>query len=109
NKMLERKSWASGNTAKKMHANLICLTHNLMVMLEDEIEKGGGISNVSERKRKSEREEKSKESGSDYVATMIQRFTVRSVKFVRWLRNDIYREAGWGDALIRLTKIYATR
>ena len=36
-----------------------------------------------ERKRKSEREEKAKESDSGYVAMMIQRFTVRSVKFVR--------------------------
>jgi len=109
NKLLERKSWASGRTAKKMHANFICLTHNLMMLLEDEIEKDAGITNDQERKRKSEREEKAKESGSGYVATMIQRFTVRSVKFVRWLRNHIYRETGWGDALIRLEKIYATR
>ncbi len=45
NKLLERKSWASGNTAKEMHTNLICLTHNLMLLLEDEIEKDSGITN----------------------------------------------------------------
>jgi len=109
NKMLERKSWASSETAKEMHANFICLTHNLMVLLEDEIEKDDAISNEPERKRKSKREKKAKESGASYVALLLQRFTVRSVKFVRWLRNFIYRETCWGQALARLTKIYAER
>ncbi len=40
---------------------------------------------------------------------MMQRFTVRSVKFVRWVRNFIYGETCWGDALARLTEIYSTR
>ncbi len=109
NKMLERKSWASSKTAKEMHANFTCLTHNLMMLLEDEIEKEDEIGNAPERKRKSERLEEAKESGAGYVATMMQRFTVRSVKFVRWLRNFIYRDAPWGDALARLAKIYSTR
>ena len=109
NKMLERKSWASSKTAKEMHANFTCLTHNLMMLLEDEIEKRDEISNAPERKRKSERLEEAKESGAGYVATMMQRFTVRSVKFVRWLRNFMYSETGWGDALARLAKIYSTR
>jgi hypothetical protein len=108
NKMLERKSWASGDTAKKVHANFICLTHNLMVLLEAEIG-AGGISNSTERERKSEREVEAKKSGAGYVATMMQRFTVRSVKFVRWLRNFTYRDTPWDDALARLAKIYATR
>ena len=109
NKMLERKSWASSETAKEMHANFICLTHNLMVLLEDEIEKDEAISDEPERKRKSEREEEAKESGASYVAILLQRFTVRSAKFVRWLRNFIYRETCWGQALARLAKIYAER
>lgn len=109
NKMLERKSWASSTTAKEMHANFICLTHNLMILLEDRIEKSDEVSNESEIKRKLERKEEAEKSGANHVATMMQRFTVRSVKFVRWLRNFIYRETGWGDALTRLTKIYATR
>lgn len=108
NKMLERKSWASGTTAKEMHANFICLTHNLMVLLEDGIEQAEGISNSTERERKSKREVEAKKSGAGYVATIMQRFTVRSVKFVRWLRNFIYRETCWGDALARLAKIYST-
>jgi hypothetical protein len=109
NKMLERKSWASSKTAKEMHANFTCLTHNLMVLLEDKIEKEDGIDNTPERKRKSKRLAEAKGSGAGYVATVMQRFTVRSVKFVRWLRNFLYRETAWSDALIRLAKIYETR
>ena len=39
------------------------LTHNLMLLLEDEIEKGDGISNIPEKECKSEREEEARESG----------------------------------------------
>ena len=109
NKLLERKSWASGEVAKEVHANFICLTHNLMVLFEDEIEKAERISNTAERKRKSEREGEARKSGAGYVATVMQRITVRSVKFVRWLRNFMYSEDAWGTALASLAKIYATR
>ena len=108
NKMLERKSWASSDTAKTMHANFVCLTHNLMVLLEEEIEKTDATGNVTERKRKSKREEEAKASGAGYVATAVGRFTVRSVKFVRWLRNFLYSEAPWSHAVARLAKAYAT-
>jgi hypothetical protein len=109
NKMLERKSWASSKTAKKMHANFACLTHNLMILLEDDIEKKEGIDNTPERERKAERLKDAKESGAGYVATMMQRFTVRSVKFMRWLETFIYSDAPWGHALTRLAKAYSER
>lgn len=109
NKMLERKSWASSTTAKEMHANFICLTHNLMVLLEEEIETSEGIGNTTEKKRKAERKVEARKFGAGFVATMIQRFTVRSVKFVRWLRNFIYRETRWSTALARLRAIYTIR
>lgn len=109
NKLLERKSWASGDTAKTVHANFICLAHNLMVLLEDKIENEEGISNTAERERKTGREKEAKKSGAGYIATALQRFTVRSVKFVRWLRNFMYSEAPWGFALGRLAKIYSER
>ena len=109
NKMGERKSWASSDAAKEVNANFICLAHNLMVLLEDEIENKEDVNNVAEIKRKSEREAEAKKLGADYVATLMQRFTVRSVKFVRWLQNFMYSETGWGEALARLAKIYAHR
>ena len=84
------------------------LAHNLAVLLEVEILAGDAIDNVPERKRKAKRRAKAEKSGAGYVATALQRFTVRSVKFIRWLRNFVYRETAWGDAVARLREIYAT-
>jgi hypothetical protein len=49
-------------------------------------------------------------SGSriDYVTIAMVRMTVRSIKFVRWLRNFIYRAIPWSSAIERLRRIYAT-
>jgi hypothetical protein len=75
NKMHERKSWASSDAAKEAkeakeaNANFICLAHNLMVLLEAEIENREDVGNVAERKRKSELEAEPKESGAGYVAS----------------------------------------
>ena len=87
NKMRERQSWASSDAAKEANANSICLAHKLMVLLEDGIENKEDVSNAAERKRKSARGAESKRSGAGHVATRMRRFTVRSVKFVRWLQN----------------------
>ena len=108
NKMLERKSWASSDTAKIAHATFICLAHNLMVLLEEEIHTIEGVDNTPERERKKLREQETRKAGGGYVATALQRFTVRSVKFIRWLRNFVYRTVAWPDAIARLRKIYAT-
>ena len=69
--MLERKSWASGETAKTAHATFLCLTHNLMVLLEEEVHTSDGIDNTTERERKKLREEETQEAGGGYVATAI--------------------------------------
>lgn len=107
-KLLERKSWASGDTAKKLHAAFLCLAHNLMVLLETEIRDNEDIDNAVELARKEQRLELALKSGADFVATALQRFTVRSVRFVRWLRNFAYRDAPWSEALSRLRLIYST-
>lgn len=107
-KLGERKSWGSGATSKTCHAEFMCLAHNLMVLLEQEVVAGEDADNLVERRRKKRREEASLDAGGNYVATALQRFTVRALKFVRWLRNHVYREAPWADAIARLKQIYAT-
>ena len=37
NKMEELKSWASSDTAKQAHAMFECLTHNLLLLLEEQM------------------------------------------------------------------------
>lgn len=105
-KLEEKKSWASSETAKTMQAQFLCLVHNLMVLLEEELLTGEGIDNDKERVRKETRKIEALEKGANYIATMLQRFTVRSLKYIRWLRNFIYREVPWSAAVARLRVVY---
>ena len=107
NKMNEKKSWGSGDQSKTAHALFICLAHNLMVLFEAFLKTEEGIENEVEIERKELRKEKSIEQGGNFVATFIQRCTVRSVKFVRWLRTFVYREVPWSEAVARLRNVYA--
>ncbi len=107
-KLKEKKSWGSSPTAKTAQAQFLCLTHNLMVMLERRILVEEDLDNEVERERKAKRKEQAVENGGNYIATALQRFTVRSLKFIRWLRNWGYREAPWSEAIARLREIYAT-
>jgi hypothetical protein len=107
-KLGERKSWGSGATSKTCHAEFLCLAHNLMVLLEGQLVGEEGADNLPERERKARRKGEAEEAGGNYVATALQRFTVRSLKFIRWLRNFVYREAPWREAVARLREIYAT-
>jgi hypothetical protein len=107
-KLYEKKAWGSSRTAKEMQAQFLCLTHNLMVLLERDIESEESITNTPERQRRNERKARAQKHGTNFIGTAIQRFTVRSLKFVRWLRNLTYREAPWAEAIARLRQIYAT-
>ena len=83
NKFQEKKSWASGPIAKTAQAQFLCLTHNLMVLLEEQIRVEENLDNEVERKRKAKRKEKIEENGGNYISTALQRFTVRNMKFIR--------------------------
>lgn len=107
-KLEEKKSWASGATAKTVQAQFLCLAHNLMVLLEDDLLTGEGVDNGKERARKAARKAAALAKGANFVSTLLQRFTVRSVKYIRWLRNFIYRKVPWSQAVARLRAIYLT-
>lgn len=113
NKLLETKAWAKSATAKSNQAQMLCLTHNLLLLLENDIEKNEGIRNEAEWKRKTktleQTEEYLEENGRSlpWIYKAIQRITQRSVKFIRWLRNHIDSEAPWSQAMAALVRIYA--
>lgn len=107
NKLGERKSWSTNPVGKQAQAQALCLAHNLMILMEERLRLEEGVDNKTERKRKKNRKKHSEEKGGNFIALAIQRFTVRSVKFIRWLRNFVYREASWERALGRLRQIYA--
>jgi len=112
NKLSEKKAWATSNTAKKMQAQFVCIAHNLMLILEGCLEKEG-IGNVIENNRRDKRLEKalagSRINSEKLPAFLKQpkRATQRSVKFIRWLRNHLYINATWREALGPLKRIYA--
>jgi transposase len=106
NKLVEKKSWASSETAKTVQAEVLCLTHNLLIKLEELIETEETITNENEEKRKEKRRIEAVEKGSNYINTALRRSTVRSLKFIRWLRNFIYREVRWEHAIARLREVY---
>jgi Transposase DDE domain len=115
NKLGETKSWASTPNAKTCQARLLCLTHNLMTLMEDQIFRESGIRNEAEIKRKAQtlatRDEDSKSKGCGGPTELqkaIQRLTQRTVKFIRWLKNHLDTTRSWPQALARLAKIYAT-
>jgi hypothetical protein len=114
NKLGEVKSWASSANAKTCQACLLCLTHNLMTLMEEKIFRQSGIRNEAEIKRKTKtlakRDEKSKSNGGGGLTVLqkcIQRLTQRTVKFIRWLKNHLDSKHSWGRALARLAKVYA--
>jgi len=106
NKMSEIKSWGSGDETKTANALFLCLAHNLLLLIE-QILRTENVDNEAELKRKEKRLDESIKMGGNFVSTFIQRFTVRSVKFIRWLRNFSYREVLWERAKARLVKRYA--
>jgi hypothetical protein len=114
NKLGETKSWASTANAKTCQARLLCLTHNLMTLMEEQLFREAGIRNEAETKRKgktlAKRDEQSRIRGGGGLTVLqqcIQRFTQRTVKFIRWLKNHLDSTLSWAHALARLTKIYA--
>lgn len=115
NNLGETKSWASSEIAKTNQALLLCLTHNLMTIMEEQIRKRTGIENKAElkrrKKRRDAREQKEKEKGGKkriaHLNHAADRLTQRTKKFIRWLKNHLDIERDWDASMARLTEIYA--
>jgi hypothetical protein len=112
NKLAEKKAWATSDIAKEMQAQFVCIAHNLMLILEGCIEKEG-IKNDIEDNRRNKRLEKilaksraRKKTLPDFLSQP-KKATQRSVKFIRWLRNHLFVNTSWREALGPLQRIYA--
>ena len=101
NKLCETKAWASSPTAKNQQARLLCLTHNLMTLMEDRIRKRSGVINQTEFKRRAKNRARSAASAprssrpeNPPIHHTVERLTQRTVKFIRWLKNQLDRLRG---------------
>lgn len=106
NKLVETKAWASSANAKTVQARMLCLTHNLMTLMEQKIEKRSGVRNEAEFKRREKRRNE-KPAEVKIVELAVERLTQRTVKFIRWLKNHLDLKHDWNRAIARLVKIYS--
>jgi hypothetical protein len=114
NKLGEKKAWATSLVAKEAQAQFIAITHNLLLLYEQQLERQHGVTNQAEDERRKKRIqaavakcEKAGESLSTLV-TQARRATQRSVKFVRWVRQAIRDQTAEALAVLRLMDLYAS-
>ena len=113
NKLGQKKSWASSPTAKSIHAQLICLTHTLLLLFETAVVEVAGIRNLAEdarRENRLARVEASLAQTGERLPEAIRTFlrcTQHSVKLIRWLRSSLRQSTSCADALGRLRELYA--
>ena len=114
NKLGETKAWASSPEAKAMQAHFLCMAHNLMVRCEAELERVHGVRNEAELERRAQRLEKEERRlakqnvALPVLVRTLQRLTQRSVKFIRWLRVQLFAQPHHAPAIAALRQLYAT-
>jgi len=113
NKLNEQQAWATSDTAKSAQAQLICVLHNLIQILEEKL-RLEGIENVAEiarRKKTLERMQAMAAAAGRKIpacVVVLQRLTQCSVKLLRWLRSSLLDRLAWEAATPRLRTLYAT-
>ena len=114
NKLGERKAWGTRLVAKQTQALMIAITHNLLILYEQELEQRHQITNTAEDQRRERRLEEAlgHRCGSRLtVASLVleaRRATQRSVKFIRWLRQALRARLAEAVAVPHLKALYAT-
>ena len=114
NKLNEKKAWATSLVAKEAQAQLIAITHNLLLIYEQKLESEHGVVNVAEDQRRAKRVKaavKACKAAGNPISTLVgqaRRATQRSLKFVRWLRQSLRDQAAEAVAVLRLRGLYAT-
>jgi hypothetical protein len=114
NKLEEKKAWATGLGARQVQAQLIAVTHNLLLLYEQALAQRHDVTNEAEDQRRRERVAVSARAGQQAghpLSTLVleaRDATQRSVKFIRWLRQSIRDKLAEATAVLRLKALYAT-
>ena len=106
-KLEEHRSWASSPEAKKAHANFLCLTHNLMLLLENHLCKNEKMEDQVEPKKKlirarSLHSDRKPPKQMSFINGFFTRATQRTVRFIRWLRYGLSHQLLYRDSLAEL-------
>lgn len=112
NKLAEKKAWAKSATAKSMQAQFICLSVNLLQLIEQKLDKEG-IVNEPEKKRRAKRLEVAQKKAASHdtvlpkMLVMMQQMTQHSVKLIRWVTTQLWLNGPWKAACATLAALYA--
>ena len=96
-----------------MQAHFLCLAHNLMILCEAELARVHGVRNEAELARRTQRlqQEEQRLARKNVLLPLLvrtlQRLTVRSVKFIRWLRVQLFLQPHHEPAIAALRQLYA--
>ena len=111
-KLQEQKTWATSVVAKEMQAQFMAMTHNLLLLLQDQHQQLG-VENTAESQRKQKRLEQQEQALARQEKTLpllykiIQRFTQAAFKLIRWLRTHWHLPTSLAQALQQLQGYYA--
>jgi len=114
NKLHEQKAWGTSLIAKAAQAQWIALTHNLLLLYEQELAAQHGVRNEAEDQRRAKRihaEEQACAQAGQPLSALVgaaRGATQRSVKFIRWLRQSLQDHAAEAVAVLRLQALYST-
>jgi hypothetical protein len=96
------------------HFYTLCLAYNLVLLCEDWLARKHGILYQAEHHRRTQRVQRSDErlAAQNQTTTVLirghQRLTVRSVKFIRWLRAQLFESLHHAQPLALLASLYAS-
>jgi hypothetical protein len=108
NKLHERKAWGKSAVAKCQQGAFQALTHNLILLLERQLEQNHGIRDEKLDRRRAKRlaaqTAAAEEAGRPMnpLLRSVQRSIQRSCQFIRWLRLELSRPTPWAAAIARL-------
>jgi len=110
-KLEEHRSWASSVEAKKAHANFLCLTHKLMLLLEDHLRKNEKMEDQVEPKKKlirarSLHSNRKPSTQMSFINGFFTRATQRTVRFIRWLRHGLSHQLLYRNSLAELAIVW---
>ena len=114
NKLGQKKAWATSLVAKETQAQLLALTHNLLLLYEQGLEHRHGVENHAEDQRRAQRTAQAVQTAARQKTPLsslvgrARRATQRSVKFVRWLRQSLRDQLAEAAAVLQLKLLYAT-
>ena len=105
NKLGEAKAWGKSKASKEQQACFITMAYNLLILLEQRIEKCSGIIDFKTMIKRDNRKMKEidfiveSDKAINPLLLSIDFATQRSLQFIRWLRSQLIKSTSWDHAM----------